>query len=337
MLSIGKNIRQANDPLIKINIEQLARKIQNPEPAFVDYIQQLRKIISIDTKKYRELKTRLPYVVAAIFQPPFRKIENFASSVYFILDVDHLSEKEINIDQLFGKLKEDPHIVLMFRSPSNDGLKLFFKTNIPFRNAGKYTLFYKTFAQNFSTQYAINQVVDKRTSDVSRACFVSYDPAIWYNRNAEPVIVERYINFDDQLQIAELENYLKEQEKEKKPEASKTDLTAQDLDSDIIRQIRERLNPKLKAKREKQIYVPEELNQILDIATNALQKYGFEVQDVVNIHYGKQFRLKYKHLKAEVNVFYGKKGFSIVKSTKSGMNAELVDVAHEILTQAILF
>ena len=338
MISIGRNIRQPNDPLEKIPLKQFADKVRNPDRKFIDFILQLRKIIAIDTKKYRELKTRLPYVVAATFNPQFRKIENFASTQYFILDIDHLTDKEIDIKQITEKLKSDPRIAMIFRSPSNDGLKLFFKTDNPFRDAGKYSLFYKTFAQSFSSEYSIEQVVDKRTSDVSRACFVSYDPDVWYNENAEPVKIGKYIDFDNQLKIMELEKLLKEREKEtgKSTEQRETDITKQDLDSEIIRQIRERLNPVLKIKREKKIYVPEELETIIELVRVSLKQYGFEIEDIVNINYGKQFRLKLNHLKAEINVFYGRKGFSIVKSTKSGMNTELVDVAHDIMASVIL-
>jgi len=338
MISIGKNIRQPGDKLEKITVKQLADKIRNPHQKFVDYITQLRKIITIDVKRYREYKTRLPYAVAAVFNPPVRKIENFAHTSYFILDIDHLSEKELDIEQVFTKFTTDPRIVLMFRSPSNDGIKLFFKTDSKLYDPGKYSIFYKAFAQKFSSEYSLQQVVDKKTSDVSRACFLSYDPDVWYNGDAEPVKVSSIVDFDNQLEVMEVENFLKEANKDllNLDNSTDTDIGKQDIDGDILREIRERLNPKLKVKREKQIIVPEELDAIIDVAKNSLAEYGFEIEDIVNINYGKQFRMKYKHLKAEVNVFYGKKGFSIVKSTKSGMNKELVEIAHGILESAIL-
>jgi hypothetical protein len=338
MISIGKNIRQPNDPLEKIPIKNLADKIRNPNQKFIDYIVQLRKIIAIDVKKYRELKTRLPYVVAATFNPPFRKIENFASTKYFILDIDHLSDKEIDIENLVKRFTSDDRIALLFKSPSNDGLKLFFKTEYTFTDPGKYSLFYKTFAHGFALEYSLQQVVDKRTSDVSRACFVSYDPDVWYNENAEVIKIDKYIDFDNQLQVMEIESLLKEQEKQENKTAvnTETDITKQDIDTDIIRQIREKLNPRIKIRREKKIYVPEELDEIIDTVKNKLKEFGFEVEEIININYGKQFRMKINHLKAEINVFYGRKGYSVVKSTKSGMNTQLVDVAHDIIASVLL-
>jgi len=339
MISLGKNIRQMNDQLEKISIKQLADKIRNPHQRFRDFIHQLREIQAIDVKKYRELKTRLPYVVAATFNPPYRKTENFASTRYFILDLDHLSEKEVDIDYLTAKLKADSRIALMFRSPSNDGLKLFFKFDELQYDPGRYSLFYKAFAHAFAREYSIDQVVDKKTSDVSRACFVSFDPGAWHNENADTVSVAGYVDFDNEPELLNLEHQLKKAEKEQKEQikdmVTDTDVTAQDLDGEIVKQIRERLNPKLKEKREKKVFVPEELESIIDITKEKLAENGFEIEEIVNIHYGKQFRLKVKHLKAEVNVFYGKKGFSVVKSTKSGTSNELTALAYEIISGAL--
>jgi hypothetical protein len=335
MISLGRNIRQPSDSLTKISIKQLADKIRNPDSRFIDFIVQLRKVQTIDSKKYRELKTKLPYVVAAVFNPNFRKIEHFALTSYLIIDIDHLSEKEISINKLSSKLQGDNRIVLMFKSPSGDGLKLFFKFNEPFYDHGKCTMFYKLFAHEFGIQYAINQVVDKRTSDVSRACFVSYDPDIWYNINPEIIDVSKFIDFDNELQITEINAILKNDEKEK-PKQKTDEATGQDMPDSLINQIREKLNPKLILKKERQVYVPEQLNTIIELVKVNLLEYNIEIEEIINISYGKQFRLKLNHHKAEINVFYGKKGFSVVKSTKSGCSAKLIDIAHDVIFSTIL-
>ena len=46
-----------------------------------------------------------------------------------------------------------------------------------------YSLFYKKFVKSFSEQYDLQQVVDAKTSDVSRACFLSHDKDAFYNEN----------------------------------------------------------------------------------------------------------------------------------------------------------
>ncbi len=335
MICLGRNIKQPNDPLEKITITQLADKIRNPNLVFINFITQLRQVQAIDAKKYRELKTKLPYVVGALFNPLYRKIEHFAKANYFILDIDHVSHKEFAIEDLVVKLKKDNRILLLFKSPSGDGLKIFFKVKEPFYDHGKYTLFYKLFAQKFATDYQLDQVVDKRTSDVSRACFVSYDPDIWHNTAFESIDTQAYINFENELQLTEINTILKEHDKQQLTEKP-PNLPGQDMPDDIIQQIREKLNPKLTEKREKHIYVPDELTTIIDLIRTNLLTYQIEVVEIVDIHYGKQFRLRLNHLQAEINVFYGKKGYSIVKSTKSGCNADLVDIAYDIFYTSIL-
>lgn len=327
MISIGKAIQTSNDPLRKIELKMLAARIRQPKPDFVQLILQLRTVRAIDAAKYRQLKTRLPYVVAAVFNPPYRKITHFAYTRYFILDIDHLSDKEMDIDLLFEKLKANPSIVLMFRSPSADGLKLFFKLDKPCYDAVKYSLFYKVFARKFAADFDLSQVVDNRTSDVSRACFVSYDPETWFNPDAEEIAMNRYVNFEDQVQILELQKELKEKEREEptfKPEKT-------DIPDEVWRKIRETLNPKIREKEEKKHIVPEPLNEILDDIKSRLEKENMMVENITNINYGKKIRVKYQQYWAEVNVFYGKKGFSVVGTPKNGSNESLMETVRLIL------
>lgn len=335
MISYGNNIRQPNNVLNKLPIDIVARKIQKPKPQLKNLIDQLRTIASIDPKKYRNLKVQLPYFVAANFKPSFRKIENFAFTEYFILDIDHLSDKNIEIDYLQNKLSKDDRVVLSFRSPSNDGLKVFMKLSEKCFDSGKYSLFYKAFAQKFSNEYNLNQVVDKKTSDVSRACFYSYDFNAHYNPNAIPVNINTIINFDNELEIREVERDIKQAERQNDEKPKESDNLKQEIPDSMLQQIRETLNPNIKTKREKKIFVPEELEFVLKDIEEALKANNIKVENIRNIHYGKQFKLSLKNIWAELNLFYGKKGYSVVKSTKAGSNEELTDVCHYIFCSVI--
>ncbi len=330
MISYGKNIRQANDPLNKVSVSSVAMKIINPKPEYKTLIDQLRAVAAIDIKQYRNLKVQLPYFVAAIFKPPFRKIEKFAYTDYFILDIDHLCDKNTNADSLMVKFRQDPQIVLAFISPGNDGIKVFFKLSESCRDASKYALFYKAFAQKFSLQYQLNQFIDKRTSDVSRACFYSYDLNAWYNPKAKPVEIRTIINFDNELEIRLIENEIKEYQQKNKPKDKPDDLR-QELPNAILQQIRETLNPKIKTKREKQYIVPEELNVVLEGIHKEMQKHQVKIGSVKNISYGKQFKFVVENSWAEINLFYGKKGYTVVKTTKNGSNKNLAGICHNIL------
>jgi len=337
MISFGKNIRQANDPLIKIDIESVYNKTRAPHLKLVNYINQLRTVATIDAKKYRQLKVKLPYIVAGIFNPNFRKKDTFAYTEYFILDIDHINEKELDLETVFKKITQDNRVVLAFRSPSNDGIKVFFKLNEKCFDSGKYSLFYKYFAHKFSQEHNLVQVIDKTTSDVSRACFVSCDPQAYFNKEADTIYINNEIDFENEELISEINFNIKESEKKltdtrKDNLKNELDLDKQDLPLDILQEIREKLNPKIKEKRKKNIYTPSELDAIISKITTTMLEYDIKVDTIKNIHYGKQFKFTLKHLWSELNVFYGKKGFTIVKSTKNEVNTELTETCYNILT-----
>jgi hypothetical protein len=101
---------------------------------------------------------------------------------------------------------------------------------------------------------------------------------------------------------------------------------------EILKKIRETLNPKVKEKREKKIFSPEELKEIDDDIISAMQKYDIQVEMIKKIHYGKQYKFKLGYIWAELNIFYGKKGYTIVKTTKNGSDNELAQTCYDILT-----
>ena len=194
-------------------------------------------------------------------------------------------------------------------------------------------MFYKLFARKFATDNNLMQVVDNRTSDVSRACFVSHDPGAFYNPGAQTVEMGSIVDFGNEVQIMEAKKMLKHEDKEADIKPAKETKV---LDNDIWREIREKLNPKIKAKREKQIFVPEKLETIIEDVKNKINSAGIVVVNIENIHYGKKFRVEAKHHWAEVNVFYGRKGFSIVGTPKSGSNPELMDITQQLIGELLL-
>lgn len=342
MISIGYHIRQANDPLHPIKISELARRIQSPEQRFIDFILQLQSVIALDVRKYRELKTRLPYVVAGSFHPPFRKIENFGSTSLLILDFDHLRQKEIRIEELRNKIISDKKVLMVFKSPSGDGLKVFYRLAVPFYDTAKFSIFYKLFASKVASELNAHQVVDKVTSDVSRACFVSYDPDLYLNESACLVKPEAYVDFNQPLEFIDFEQKkiseqvnLSDTTDKSKEETAKTASNQQDIPSEMWEKIKEQLNPSLAIKKEKKIYVPEQLDQILEKLRDAFKAANLEVYSIKNIHYGKQINVRMQHWWGEINVFYGKKGFSVVKSTKSGCSEKLTEWAAMIVHKTL--
>ena len=328
MLSLGKNILSANDPLTRLEPGQLHQIITNPSGSLASQIHQLRTVLSIDTKKYTQLKRALPYVVCGMFNPPYRRLQNFASIDCFIVDIDHLSEKNIDLDTLQKKLMADPRVQLLFISPGNDGLKVLFALEEKCYDRQKYSMFYKLFIQHFSSQYGLNQVVDKVTSDATRACFLSYDENAWLNTAVVPVKMAEYIDFDDFSQVEEARSIIKKVEQIPAAPEPKQELTP-----DLLSQIKQKLNPNIRQQKPKDYFVPEEVDQVMEELKGKVAEYQIELTESHPIQYGRKLRFKLQDKWAQLNVFYGKKGYKVVKTPVSNSDAELGEVVHQILCQ----
>ena len=92
------------------------------------------------------------------------------------LDFDHLKD----VESLFRILLDDEcfETQLLFRSPSGDGLKWIVPINIAEMPHGDY---FRAIANYIRSTYGVE--VDKSGKDVSRACFLPYDPQAFINPN----------------------------------------------------------------------------------------------------------------------------------------------------------
>lgn len=326
MVQAGKNISVAGDELQKVQVEYLFHAIRNPNMDIQNKIRQLRIVRNIDSKQYAFLKRQLPYFVCGLFNPNIRRTENFAYTQYFVVDIDHLSDKGIAIKELRTKLESDDRVCLSFISPSEDGLKIMFKLEERCYDPGLYSLFYKCFTTDFSKKYGLEQVTDSRTSDVTRACFISYDPEVYYNPNATSVNLEAYVDSSNPNELFEAKKRFESAENEEKRTKSEEKERKEDVDSDVINQIKTILNNSPKKIEKPPVYVPEQLNEIIEDLTNFIISTGTIVQEITNISYGKKIKVAVGHRLGEINLFYGKKGFTVVKSARTGTSPEINDM-----------
>jgi hypothetical protein len=184
-------------------------------------------------------------------------------------------------------------------------------------------LFYKLFATDFSKQYALDQVIDTRTSDVTRACFISYDENAHYNPSVDVVDISAYVNTLNPHEMFWEKKQIEKAEKEQQTLEDKEKPPKTDVDSEVVQRIKEILlktPPKLK---KPPAYVPEQLNEIIGELSNYICQTGVEIKEIVNISYGKKIRAKVGLKEAEINLFYGKRGFSVVQSPRTGTSAEM--------------
>ena len=324
MLQAGLNITSAGDSLKKLQPVDLYRMLHDPKPEVISHIKQLRIIKSIDKTKFTALKKQLPYFVCGIFNPPYRRSENFGNIEYFVIDLDNFAIHDYNIDETRKKIEKDPRTLMSFISPSEDGLKVMFHLKEKCFDSGKYSLFYKCFLRAFSKTYNLEPLIDFRTCDVTRACFISYDPQIYFNENASPIPMEDFLDFNDMTSISQIQKEFKQIEAENKKEEEKP---SSDPDKEQLDMIRARLNPKALQKEKKDVFVPIILNDIIPELQEFVQNLGLTVTNITNIQYGKKINFSLGKKLAEINIFYGKRGFSIVQTPKSGTSVELNELA----------
>ena len=82
--------------------------------------------------------------------------------------------------------------------------------------------------------------------------------------------------------------------------------------------------------------MPEELNVVIDKLIPYLTEAGINILEVINIHYGKKIKMKVNLREAEINLFYGKKGYSVVQSARRGTNEELNALCADLINQFLL-
>lgn len=324
MLQTGQHISQAGDPLTRIPVPEVYRQITQADSSLAMQTSQLRRVLEIDPQAYRKNKTGLPYITAGIFHPPVRRTENFAASHILIFDFDHFENRE-SMEAAFHRLRADPMIHLMYRSPGGLGLKVLARLETPCYDRHLYSSRYKKALYNLSVKYGLTDQADFRTHDVTRACFLCHDPEAWFNPESLPLILDDAMPPVPQDVFSEKEQYSSKAETR----------SGQSLPADVLIQIRQKLNPDFKPKPKREAYVPPELNSRIEEIRQTLERFGMQIVETAPIQYGKQIRVAAGQHWAEVNVFFGKRGFSVVKTVKTGSNEELASMAHQILYEAL--
>lgn len=326
-IQYGTQITKAGDTLEKIPLERLFLGISKPKQQFIDRIEQLRMVNSIDPVQYRELKKLLPYFVCGVFHPPVRRKEHFAAIELFIIDLDHLAAFDIDKTSLTEKLKNNPNVLLVFTSPGADGLKIMFRLSERCTDEALFSNFYKIFATRFAAQYGLQSVIDYNTSDVTRACFVSYDPEAYFNPEATSLEMKTFI---PQLDFDRVEKEVKIADKIIKVSDNPGTDATDPIDEEVLQRIKEKLNPKV-PKPQKQHYVPPEVDDALAHLSEKLGEYDLQIVESASISFGRKVKVGAGKLWAEINIFYGARGFSVVKTTKTGSNPELAELAAQAI------
>lgn len=166
-------------------------------PKYRNTVESVRRIfLEQGEKAANEEKKKLPSVT---FSANYRGGRSNATLVkylgYIVIDIDHLSKEELA--RILQTVRACSYTRIAFISPKGMGLKIIAHTQRPdgtlpdtiqeiedFHNAvyNKVASFYSQLCQT---------EIDTSGQDVGRTCLLSYDPGIYFNRDATPFIVEQ--------------------------------------------------------------------------------------------------------------------------------------------------
>jgi hypothetical protein len=320
-------------PMTPLSAEELHARIAQPSAELSSHVQMLRRIRSLDADAYRRAKTQLPWFIGAEFRDQTRRVDHFIRISYLVVDFDHCAEAEGGLEGVRERLKKDPRILLLFASPGGEGLKCVFALESPMGHTKLFSDFYQAFAAAFARAHGLEAYADLRTHDVTRVCFLSADPGAYLNPWPEALdwepLAQRQLM---EAPAPELRPQPAPPEREEKAAPS----PGQTLPPGVYAEIRKRLQGSKPPRAPRSVYVPDALRETLAPLQQAAAEFGIQLDEASDIQYGKKLRFSFGGVWAELNVFHGKNGFSIVKSPKRGSDEELCSLVQELASRVLL-
>jgi len=156
-----------NNTSFPVEFEQVVNRIKNGKSKAI--VEQIRKA---DQSQKDELKKKSVVILfAGVFTHRNSKSLKEHSGL-MVVDYDKCP------DSVWEEIISIPSVCLAFRSPSGDGFKAVVK--IPKSTAEDHSKRFEAFNTAYPSEY-----FDVKNKDVSRACFESYDPNLYYNPDAE--------------------------------------------------------------------------------------------------------------------------------------------------------
>ena len=103
------------------------------------------------------------------------KVGLLKSSGFVTIDIDHISETGLSLQELKDRISEDRElgVRLVFTSPSGDGLKVVCRVSSQITDKDSYKTAYNSLRHFINSKYG--EIVDKSGSDISRLCLLCYD------------------------------------------------------------------------------------------------------------------------------------------------------------------
>lgn len=173
-VTIFKDLFKSKDVPYYVSLDKVVNRIKNGYS-----IETINKVRASKNKEEADkFKEKLPCI---LFNGTFSERNSkslIKHSGLMIVDFDkYPSKKDIEIH--LEDLKKNKHFVLLFISPSGNGIKGVVKVSDKLDKTLHPKIF-KQFQEDFNFDYW-----DKNNSNIDRVCFESYDPNIYVNLDAE--------------------------------------------------------------------------------------------------------------------------------------------------------
>ncbi len=342
-------------PLEPVTLDGLHRLLTDPASELAGRIRSLRNTRNLDDTHYQRSKSRLPWFIGALFRNGQRNSNDFASIHWMIIDLDHLFTSEEAIAEAKNRLQTDPRVALAYVSPSGEGLKVLFQMEEGITHTKAFAEGYQRFAREWARHYGWEDKVDYKTHDVTRVSFLSFDPAPVYHPEPEPLPVSLFglIQLPWEEQPGLLKPAAPAVTDSETPDAGERETAApaagnsgsapmevappaNSLSDEVMRTIQVRLSPGHRPVKAPQPapHVPEVLRGV----GRQIQTLGADVGIKVvltDIQYGLRVRGEVGLAWAELNLFHGRQGFSMVPTPKKGSHGELALLLAELVGQVL--
>lgn len=315
----GDNIQQSEALLQPVEADEIAGRIRG-DASLRDDIERMRRVKAIDQKAYGRLKVRLPYFCCSRFTGNRRRAEFFEGAMAFVVDIDGCGGSAEELKVWKQRIKADERVWWLFDSPGGDGLKVVLRLASLCGGAKPFSDFYKAFAYEFAAMHGLADYIDHRTFDCTRVCFLSYDPGMWVNPTPQPIFWESY---HTTLNLAEAPA---------EPSLNESHHIRPDVYAEILKKLETQARPRPA----KELYIPKALNWVLPEVRRALEAQHIEILIERDIQFGKKLELQHGKDFAEINLFYGKKGYSVVLVPKRTHHEHLGKLVVFLAEQAIL-
>ena len=165
------------EPSTHCSILELLSQIQSG--TWREKIEEIRQLPDEEGQKY--LKKRLPYFTVSGTFAQRNAAGLISHSGLIQIDLDHLP----NVQAARLEVEKDPHTFACFLSPTGTGLKVIFRIE-PKKETHKIS--YSGIESYFLEKYGLT--TDPAVKDVSRACFVSFDPEAYINENSQKFLTD---------------------------------------------------------------------------------------------------------------------------------------------------